>query len=199
MRAACCGARCWRSGRASGSQVESQYHVDPTGNLQNFDLRVRSKDYREELVHVTGRLQGRQDGDRLAGPVADPEPDVDSRLRSRGAWSATSWGRSTGCPACTWASAGRCRWSTRSRAVESVRVEVTRRTVIHWDGQPGDDVRGRAADAAPGDADVGPARRRDPAAGGAVPVRAAGARAPRRGHPEPPGSASATTDGRPSR
>ena len=164
-------------------EVKSVYHVDPSGNLRNFDLRVGSNDFGDELVHLTGRAARGEDGDRLAGSDTHPEHHVE-RSMSRGACSATSWGRSTGCRACMWASAGRCRSSTRFRsgrggAGGGHRAEgdplgrETRYRLSRWSTQMPSGLR----------ADVGPHRRRDPPSGSAVPVRAADPGTSRRGRP----------------
>ena len=53
------------------------------------------------------------------------------------AWCTTRSGRLTGCRVCISASAGIRGWSIRFRArSSSVRVEVQRRTLIHWNGEP---------------------------------------------------------------
>ncbi len=126
-------------------EVKSRYHVDPTGNLQNFEVHV-SSDLGDEMVHVTGRLREGKMEIVSRGPIPILNQKFSPPRTSRGASSATCSGRSTGCRACTSASVGRCRSSTRSPASPSrSRAEVTRRTVIHWAGNPGPDVRGGTA------------------------------------------------------
>ena len=48
----------------------------PSGNLQNFDLRVASKDLGDEAGPRLGTAPRREDGDRLARSDADPEQHV---------------------------------------------------------------------------------------------------------------------------
>ena len=192
-----------RAGDAGKSAGAGQEPVSCRSVGQPAELRSagRLKDFGDELVHLTGQLQrGARWRSSSRGPIPILNQHVDRRSMSRGACSATSWGRSTGCRACMWASAGRCRSSIRSRVRSStVRAEVTGRTVIHWAGNPVIDFRGRAQDAVGTEgAHVGPHRRRDPASGSAVPVRAAGPRTSRRGRAELTGSAPATSAGRPS-
>lgn len=116
--------------------VKSQYHVDPTGNLQNFDLRVESKDFGEELVHVTGNLhQGKMEivsegpmpilNKRFNFPY-EPRSVVSDLLGPLDRLPGLHVGQ---------------RWEMQvvnpfSGQVDKVRVEVTRRTVIHWAGNP---------------------------------------------------------------
>ena len=116
------------------------------------------------------------------GPVEILQQEPDRSTTSRGAWFRMCWARSTGFPACTSASAGSRRSSIRLPARSSrVRVEVARTGLIHWDGNPVSDLRGRAAH--------GPAVRCRPGSGldGVIlrqevplPIRAAGAGAPAR-------------------
>ena len=101
----------------------------------------------------------------------------DYEPRERGAGRARA--PSIGFPASTWASGGSRRVINPFTGTGGHRAG---RSVAPDDDplerQPGSDLRGRAEHGAPVDADVGPARRRHPAARGAVPVRAAGAGAP---------------------
>jgi hypothetical protein len=117
-------------------QVQSRYHIDASGNLQNFALSVSSKDFGEELVHVTGRLR---DGDMeivLRGPLPilnknktfkyEPRSVVSDLLGPLDRLPGLHVGQ---------------RWEMQvvnpfTGQVERVRVEVTRRTVIHWAGNP---------------------------------------------------------------
>jgi hypothetical protein len=117
-------------------QMESRYHVDPTGNLQNFELRVKSQEFSDELVEIKGQLKGKIMEIVSRGPVPilnqsrsfayEPRSVVHDLLGPLDRLPGLHVGQ---------------RWETRiinpfSGQVESVRVEVTRRNLIHWDGNP---------------------------------------------------------------
>ena len=48
-------------------QIDSRYHVDPSGNLHDFDLQVKSGEFGDELIDVKGQAQGKDPGDRQRG------------------------------------------------------------------------------------------------------------------------------------
>jgi hypothetical protein len=116
--------------------VKSRYHVDPSGNLQNFDLRVESQDFGEDLVHVAGNLhQGKMDivsegpmpilNKRFSFPY-EPRSVVSDLLGPLDRLPGLHVGQ---------------RWEMQvvnpfSGQVDKVRVEVKRKTVIHWAGNP---------------------------------------------------------------
>jgi hypothetical protein len=117
-------------------EIESRYRVDPSGNLQNFDLRVRSRELADEVVRVQGQLKGKQMDITSRGPVPllnhhwtfayEPRSVVHDLLGPLDRLPGLHVGQ---------------RWETRvinpfSGQVDLVRVEVARRTVIHWDGNP---------------------------------------------------------------
>jgi hypothetical protein len=117
-------------------QIESHYHVDPAGNLQNLDIRVKSQEFADELVHVTGQLKGKRMEIISQGPLPilnqqfspeyEPRSVVQDVLGPLDRLPGLHVGQ---------------RWESRVinpflRRVDTVRVEVARRTVIHWDGNP---------------------------------------------------------------
>jgi hypothetical protein len=117
-------------------QVKSRYHVDSTGNLQNFDVRVASQDLGNELVHVTGRLHDGKMEIASRGPMPflnknmsikyEPRSVVSDVLgpldRLPGLHVGQRWGMQVVNPF--------------TGQVDEARAEVTRRTVIHWAGNP---------------------------------------------------------------
>jgi hypothetical protein len=117
-------------------QVKSRYHVDPSGNLQNFDLRVASKDFGEELVHVSGKLHEGKMEITSMGPLPvlnktfsfkyEPRSVVSDILgpldRLPGLHEGQHWEMQVVNPF--------------SGQVEHVRAEVTRRRQIYWAGNP---------------------------------------------------------------
>jgi hypothetical protein len=115
-------------------QVKSRYHVDPLGNLQNFDLRVASKDIGDELVHVTGKLHQGKMEIVSRGPVPILNRSLSIKYEPRSVVS-DILGPLDRLPGLHEGQ----RWETEvinpfTGQVEHVRVEVTRRTVIHWAG-----------------------------------------------------------------
>jgi hypothetical protein len=117
-------------------QVDSGYHVDPTGNLQSFEVRVTSKDLGDEVVHVSGRLR---DG-RMEITSRGPMPILNNR------WSPKYEPRSVvsdilgPLDRLPGLHVGQ-RWEMQvvnpfTGQVEQARAQVTRRVVIHWEGNP---------------------------------------------------------------
>jgi len=117
-------------------QIESRYRVDPSGNLQNLDLRVTSGEFADELVHVIGQLKGKRMEIISQGPLPflnhrfpfeyEPRSVVQDVLGPLDRLPGLHVGQ---------------RWESRvinpfTRQYDLVRVEVARRTVIHWDGNP---------------------------------------------------------------
>jgi len=117
-------------------QIESRYHVDPSGNLQNFDLRVKSREFSDELIQVKGQLRGHLMEIVSQGPVPilnqhlsfeyEPRSVVQDALGPLDRLPGLHVGQ---------------RWESRvinpfSGQVDRVRAEVARRTMIHWDGNP---------------------------------------------------------------
>ena len=117
-------------------QVRSRYHVDPSGNLQNFDLRVASRDFGEELVHVSGKLHQGKMEIASQGPLPILNKTFSMKYEPRSVVS-DILGPLDRLPGLH---VGQ-RWESQvvnpfSGQVEHVRVEVTGRKVIHWAGNP---------------------------------------------------------------
>jgi hypothetical protein len=104
--------------------------------LQNLDLRVTSREFADELVHVTGQLKGKRMEIISKGPLSilnqrfsfeyEPRSVVQDVLGPLDRLPGLHVGQ---------------RWESRvinpfTGQVDLVRVEVARRTVIHWDGNP---------------------------------------------------------------
>jgi hypothetical protein len=117
-------------------RIESRYHVDPSGNLQNFEVQVRSREFADELILVKGQLKGKKMEIVSRGPVPmlnqhlafdyEPRSVVHDVLGPLDRLPNLHVGQ---------------RWESRvinpfSGQVDRVRVEVKQRTVIHWDGNP---------------------------------------------------------------
>ncbi len=116
--------------------VESIYRVEPSGNLQSFDIRVNSRESRAPLITVTGLLEGTKMKVNSQGPVPilnqnlsfdyEPRTVVQDVLRPLDRLPGLHVGQ---------------RWESRvvnpfTGQVDRVRVEVARRGLIHWDGNP---------------------------------------------------------------
>lgn len=117
-------------------KIESQYRVDPTGNLQSFEMEVKSQDSAVALVKVKGQLKGGRMEIVSRGLVPilnktlsfayEPRSVVHDVLGPLDRLPGLHVGQ---------------RWETRvinpfSGQVDKVRVEVKRRGVINWDGNP---------------------------------------------------------------
>jgi hypothetical protein len=115
-------------------RIDSRYHVDPSGNLQKFDLQVRSQEFAEELFQVKGNLRGKTMEIVADGPMPilkkhltfdyEPRSVVHDVLGPLDRLPGLHVGQ---------------RWDTRvinpfSGQVDRVRVEVTRQSLIHWGG-----------------------------------------------------------------
>jgi hypothetical protein len=117
-------------------EIDSLYHVDPAGNLQSFELRVRSREFADELIQVKGQLKGKSMVIVSQGPLPildrklafqyEPRSVVQDVLGPLDRLPGLHVGQ---------------RWETRvinpfSGQVDRVKVEVTRRSLIHWNGNP---------------------------------------------------------------
>src|SRR5262249_25908058 len=114
--------------------VKSRYHIDPSGNLQNFDVRLRPKDFGDELVHVTGRVHDGKMEIATRGPLPILNNNYSLKCEPRSVVSDVL-GPLDRLPGLH---VGQ-RWEMQvvnpiSGQVESVRAEVVKRTVIHWAG-----------------------------------------------------------------
>jgi hypothetical protein len=116
--------------------VESEYHVAPSGNLDSFDLRVLSREAPDELIKVKGKLNGDKMEIVSRGPLPifnrtltfdyEPRSVVQDVLGPLDRLPGLHVGQ---------------RWDSRvinpfTGQVDRVRVEVKRRGLIHWEGNP---------------------------------------------------------------
>jgi hypothetical protein len=119
-------------------EIASSCAIDPAGNLQSFRAAVRSEADPQEVLRIEGRL-GAQ-GDTLVVSARGPLPIMNqtrtipyhSRSLVQNAMEPFDYlpGLQVG-----------QRWESRivnplTGRIEPVRVEVTRKTVIHWDNHP---------------------------------------------------------------
>ncbi len=117
-------------------ELFSVYRVHPSGNLRSFDMKVTPVDSSEALFTVQGRLKGGVMEVVSKGPVPmlnrelsfayEPRSVVHDALGPLDRLPGLHLGQ---------------RWDTRvvnpfTGQVEVVRVEVRRRELIHWDGEP---------------------------------------------------------------
>ncbi|MFO0889568.1 MAG: hypothetical protein U0790_10575 [Isosphaeraceae bacterium] len=117
-------------------KLESIYRIDPSGNLKSFDLTVTPVEASEALFTVRGRLTGGTMEIVSRGPVAMLNQTLHIPYQPRGVVhdSLGPFDRLPGLHV------GQ-RWDTQvvnpfTGQVERVRVEVDRRTLLHWDGEP---------------------------------------------------------------
>jgi hypothetical protein len=117
--------------------VESLYLVDQSGNLSSFSLRVVDKGrYEAEIMTVTGKVKGRKMeiesrgwSDILNRKLSldyEPRSVVHDMLGPQDRLPGLHVGQ-------RWESKG---INMMSGQVESVRVDVVRRGIINWDGNP---------------------------------------------------------------
>jgi hypothetical protein len=117
-------------------EISSVYRVDPSGNLRSFDMTVTPRDSAEALFLVRGRLKGENMEVVSKGLLPmlnqkfmfpyEPRSVVHDALGPLDRLPGLHLGQ---------------RWDTRvlspfTGQVEKVRVEVLRRTLIHWNGEP---------------------------------------------------------------
>jgi hypothetical protein len=122
--------------RGSRLGVESTYLVDNSGNLSSFNLGVTEQSSSGALLTVRGKVKGRLIEIVSRGKISmfdqnlsfeyEPRTVVQDVLGPMDRLPGLHVGQ---------------RWESRvinpfTRQVESVRVEVTRRGLIHWEGNP---------------------------------------------------------------
>lgn len=126
----------FRSKSSVRLDINSVYRIDPRGNLRNFEVKVRSRDPQEELFQVAGTLKGEIMEVVATGPLPilnqtrsfpyAPRSVVNNLLGPLDRLPGLHVGQ---------------RWDTRvinpfSGQIDQVRVEVTRRALIHWNNNP---------------------------------------------------------------
>ena len=117
-------------------EVKSVYHVDPSGNLRNFDLQVGSEDFGDELVHLTGQLRDGRMEIVSRGPIPMLNTTLSAKYEPRSVFS-DFLGPLDRLPGLH---VGQ-RWEMQvvnpfSSQVEPVRAEVIGRKMIQWAGNP---------------------------------------------------------------
>lgn len=128
------------AGVRGGTRVEltSEYRVDPSGNLKSFDVTVASQETMDPLFQVKGRLRQGMMEVVAQGPLPILNQKLSFPYDARGMVhdSLAPLDRLPGLHL------GQ-RWETRvvnpfTGQVQQVRVEVRRRTLVHWNGEPVD-------------------------------------------------------------
>jgi hypothetical protein len=117
--------------------LDSTYNVDPSGNLRSFHATVRLADQPADLWRIDGALKNRAVMEVVSrGPVALLNRKMSFDYQARGVVQ-SQFGPLDRLPGLA---VGQ-RWDERvasplSGQVETVRAEVTRKVVIHWDRSP---------------------------------------------------------------
>jgi hypothetical protein len=116
--------------------VQSRYRVDPSGNLNSFDLEVKSRESLETLIKVKGQLKGSKMEVTSKGPVPILNQNLSFAYEPRGMVQ-DALGPLDRLPGLH---VGQ-RWESQvinpfSGQVDKMRAEVSRRSLIHWDGNP---------------------------------------------------------------
>jgi hypothetical protein len=116
--------------------IECRYRVEPTGNLQSFEIAVKSHESSETLTEIKGRLKGKKMEIVSRGPIPilNKTLTVDYEPRSLFHDALGPIDRLPGLHV------GQ-KWESRvvnpfTGQVDSVRVEVARKGLIHWNGNP---------------------------------------------------------------
>jgi len=117
-------------------EIQSLYHVEPSGNLRSFDIIVRPRESSESLINIEGAVeQGKMKiVSRGPVPLLNQRWTFDYEARSVVQNALGPLDRLPGLHV------GQ-KWETRvvnpfTGQVDRARVEVARRTLIHWNGNP---------------------------------------------------------------
>jgi hypothetical protein len=117
-------------------EIQSLYHVEPSGNLRSFDINVRSRDSSERLVNIRGDVEHGKMNIVSHGPVPllNQRWTFDYEARSVVQNALGPLDRLPGLHV------GQ-KWETRvvnpfTGQVDRARVEVARQTLIPWNGNP---------------------------------------------------------------
>jgi hypothetical protein len=126
----------FRSQASVKLSVESVYRVDPSGNLDSFDLAVQSRESAEPLLKIHGQLKGGTMEIVSKGPLPILNQVIPFRYEPRGVVRdmLAPLDRLPGLHV------GQ-RWESRvinpfTGKVDNVRAEVARHRLINWDGNP---------------------------------------------------------------
>ena len=122
----------------SDEQIEflSTFHVDPAGNLRSFNAEVRALGHLGDLWRLDGKLKGKTMEIVSRGPIPLLDRTLSFEYQERGVVQ-SQFGPLDRLPGLA---VGQ-RWDERvenpfTGQVESVRAEVKRKAVIHWDQGP---------------------------------------------------------------
>ncbi len=117
-------------------EIQSLYHVEPSGNLRSFDINVRSRESSERLINIHGEVEHGKMNIVSHGPVPllNHHWTFDYEARSVVQSALGPLDRLPGLHV------GQ-KWETRvvnpfTGQVDRARAEVARRTLIHWNGNP---------------------------------------------------------------
>ncbi len=119
-------------------EISSTCHIDRKGNLRSFSAAVRSEADPQEVLRIEGRLNARGDALEVVArgplPIMNQTRTIPYQERSLVQNAMEPFDYLPGLQV------GQ-RWESRSvnplnGRIEPVRVEVARKTVIHWDNQP---------------------------------------------------------------
>jgi hypothetical protein len=117
-------------------RIESRYRVDPAGNLRSLKLRVRPRESAEDVINVEGAVRKSTLEIESSGPLPllnrkwripyEPRGMVLDALSPLDRLPGLHVGQ---------------RWETQiisplSGQIDRVKVNVARRSMIHWDGNP---------------------------------------------------------------
>lgn len=124
--------------RVGNERIEfvSHYHIDPSGNLRSFDAEVRRANATGDLWRLDGRLQNQVMQVESRGPLAALNRSLSFPYHPREVV-LSQFGPLDRLPGLQ---VGQ-RWEEQMASpltgqVETVKVEVTRKSVIHWDKSP---------------------------------------------------------------
>ncbi len=125
-----------RMGASVRVRLDSNYRVDPSGNLRSFDLKVAPVESKDVLFTVRGRLKDQTMEIVSEGPVPMLNQKMSLHYEPRSVVhdSLGPFDRLPGLHV------GQ-RWDSQvvnpfTGQAERVRVEVERRTLLHWGGEP---------------------------------------------------------------
>jgi len=117
-------------------EIHSQYQVEPSGNLRSFEINVRSLDSSERLINIRGDVEHGKMTIVSRGPVPLLNQRWEFNYESRSVVQ-NALGPIDRLPGLH---VGQ-KWETRvvnpfTGQVDRARVEVARRTLIQWNGNP---------------------------------------------------------------
>jgi hypothetical protein len=117
-------------------EIQSRYHVEPSGNLRSFEINVKSRDSSERLIDISGEVEHGKMNIVSRGPVPllnqrwtfdyEPRSVVQNALGPLDRLPGLHVGQ---------------KWETRvvnpfTGQIDRAKAEVARRTLIDWNGNP---------------------------------------------------------------